>query len=661
MVSTGIDHRGARGITVSDGQQEQVPEEEPLALWSDDPADVDFLAFDAVASTVADILLDPALDPVALGLSGSWGSGKTTVLQLTEAELESRSAQTQDEGSVVAIQTQPWRYDPTTGAKESVIGEVLTALTRELDASPVEKSLKDQALASAKRLRDRVDWAKAVKMAAKTSLALQLPSVDEIADLVKPKADDEGELTPRGLEDFRREFSALIENPALAHVSAVVVLVDDLDRCLPETVVETLEAIRLFLSVPRMSFVIAADEDRVADAIARHLTKTGAPVPADDEGEDPSHPYLHKIVQTTIPLPALSRFDTQAFLLLLQLQQTLQREQIDGIINQCTAIRQAGGGLDKIEAPDDVDLSEQVAFAARLTPILYEKLGGNPRRIKRFLNDLRVRQAVAGRRGIALDAAIVAKLMVLERLLDDDFKSLLGWLAQGSLRDQLAALEVAAGRPNAEATATGAAKEPEDAVKVNDDKAAEGGDKSHRSTEQAGPGRKGDFSEGLLRWAKLPPSLAGVDISPYLFLAAAFSGTTLLDEGLSERLRDIAANLLSRRDARAVTDEDLVALPTNEADELLMHLGRTIRDQRSKQGEGITAILRIVQTHPDRAAIAAKALEQLPPEDLRPGTALLFSGTQPDEIAKVIKRWEGSVERSDVRESLRQAREKGQD
>lgn len=51
-------------------------------LWSDDPAQVDLLSFDAVAHTVADALLDEALDPVALGLSGSWGSGKTTVLGL---------------------------------------------------------------------------------------------------------------------------------------------------------------------------------------------------------------------------------------------------------------------------------------------------------------------------------------------------------------------------------------------------------------------------------------------------------------------------------------------------------------------------------------------------------------------------------------------------
>jgi hypothetical protein len=40
-----------------------------LALWSDDPAPTDLLSFDAVAATVADALLDQALDPVALGLS----------------------------------------------------------------------------------------------------------------------------------------------------------------------------------------------------------------------------------------------------------------------------------------------------------------------------------------------------------------------------------------------------------------------------------------------------------------------------------------------------------------------------------------------------------------------------------------------------------------
>src|SRR6266550_3987395 len=90
-------------------------------LWSDDPSQVDLLSFDAVAHTVADALLDEALDPVALGLSGSWGSGKTTVLGLVAQQLDRR---TTPERKVLVIQTDPWRYDPSTGAKESLIAEV---------------------------------------------------------------------------------------------------------------------------------------------------------------------------------------------------------------------------------------------------------------------------------------------------------------------------------------------------------------------------------------------------------------------------------------------------------------------------------------------------------------------------------------------------------
>ncbi len=41
-----------------------------MSLWSHESAKVDLLSFDAVAQTVADALLDEALDPVALGRSG---------------------------------------------------------------------------------------------------------------------------------------------------------------------------------------------------------------------------------------------------------------------------------------------------------------------------------------------------------------------------------------------------------------------------------------------------------------------------------------------------------------------------------------------------------------------------------------------------------------
>lgn len=59
-------------------------------LWSDEPTRDDLFSFDALSGTVVDAVLDDALDPLAIGVSGSWGSGKTTILRLIEADLAER-------------------------------------------------------------------------------------------------------------------------------------------------------------------------------------------------------------------------------------------------------------------------------------------------------------------------------------------------------------------------------------------------------------------------------------------------------------------------------------------------------------------------------------------------------------------------------------------
>lgn len=602
-----------------------------LSLWSDDPANVDLLSFDAVAATVADALLDPGLDPVALGLSGPWGSGKTTVLGLVEQDLEKRSS---PDHKVLVIKTEPWRYDPTTGAKESLIAEVLAALADEVEASETKiDGAKEKAKELVGRLVKRIDWAKAIKLAAKTSLAFQLPSIDNIVDLIKP-AEGADHDQVRGLEAFRAEFAELMASDALSHLQAVAVLVDDLDRCLHETVIESLEAMRLFLAVPKMSFVIAADEDRVADAIRTRFKDTQPAQGSDEEIEDPAKLYLHKIVQTTIPLPTLGRFDTQAFLLLLQLSPVLDKDGLAKVVAECARVRSEGGSLDDLKGLDDVDMSDALAFASRLTPILYEKLHGNPRRIKRFLNDLGVRRTIAARRGIDLDPAVIAKLMVLEVLLPDDFAKVLEWLAQGTMRDQIAQLERAAGRP---ASANDASADADDEPQPDDVKAA-----PEPPPTESGEKPSGRFSEAMIRWAKLPPPLTSVDLSPYLLLAASFSGITLLDSGLPERLRDLAANLLSssRADRQAVTDADLDALSPSEAEQMLRHLGRTIRDQPTKQKTGVSAILRIASRSSTSFETGKKALLMLPPDDIAVGTPLLFTSEHPAELIAVLTTWQ---------------------
>lgn len=609
-----------------------------LSLWSDDPAETDLLSFDAVAQIVADVLLDEALDPVALGLSGSWGSGKTTVLGLVGDELSRRKV---DGRKVLVIPTHPWRYDPATGAKESLIQEVLSALAAEIKQSETKT---DRAQNLLTRLGKRIAWAKAMKLAAKSSLTLQIPNIDSLVDLVKPKENEEGNV--RGLEAFRDEFAELISSDDLKHIHAVAVLVDDLDRCLPETVIDSLEAMRLFLAVPKMSFVIAADEDRVAEAIRTRFKSHGDPG-NDDEVEEAARLYLHKIVQTTIPLPALSHFDTQAYLLLLQLQVTATPELLAKIVDRCTEVRCQAGNLDDIGPIDGLSMEEELAFASRLTPLLYEKLQGNPRRIKRFLNDLHVRWAIASRRGITLNPAVIAKLMVLEVLMKTEFKLLLGWFAAGSMRDQLEKLGKEAGLPADTETVISADTHETDSTRD--------GQTSPRKRMSRKPGTpSGDFTQAMVRWAKLPPSLRGLDLSPYLTLAASFAGVTLIDDSLPERLRDIAANLLSeaRRDQASVKDTELDVLGDGDAKDLLLHIGRTIRDQPTKQKAGVNAILRMARLQPPLTSTAKEALLMLPPKEVTIATPLQFRADDPIEVRAVLTTWRNKLSDGRVRQAV---------
>ncbi|AYC44151.1 hypothetical protein DWG14_08460 [Streptomyces griseorubiginosus] len=378
---------------------------------------------------------------------------------------------------------------------------------------------------------------------------------------------------------------------------------------------DTLETIRLFLAVPKMAFVVAADEHRVADALRVRFPDPGNGQQAGHEryAEEPASLYLHKIVQTTVPLPTLSRFDTEAFLVLLQLSQRLSDQDLTPYIDACVRLRREKGLLDNLAAAvNGNDISAELAFASRMTPILYEKLHGSPRRIKRFLNDLRVRQSIADHRGIVLEPEIVAKLMVLEKLLPDAFTTVLGWLARGELRSRLTKLEAAAGPPTTPPCRRASDEEP---ASVSEE----------QETEPTA------FDE-LIRWAKLPPGLATVDLAPYLYLAAAFSGEQLLDTGLPGRLRDIAANLLStvRLDQRRVTDADIAALGEDDALSLIEYLARAGRDRPAEQTAAVRGVVRITTAYPPTTERAARLLQSVPASELEPATILTVpAATQP--------------------------------
>lgn len=591
-------------------------------IYLDEPADVDLLSFDAVAGAVTDALRDETLDPIALGLSGSWGSGKTSVLRLIAKQL--RPAEGQPVSTLV-IETDPWRYDPAIGAKESLIGEILTELSGQIIE---DEDTGSKAKKLVKRLAKRVDWGKALQIAAKSSITMALPDVESVLGLIKPKPDDDDPEPISDMVQFRAEFNELLQSDGLAHIQNVVILVDDLDRCLPPTVVETLETIRLFLSVPKMSFVIAADETRIAEAIAEHFPQTD---PADVDEESPSKLYLHKIVQTSVPVPALSDFDTEAYLVLLQVKSSVSPKDYDVLVDAVATARRDGKPLDGVSALSAGQYVEARTTATRLKPIVHEKTKGNPRRIKRFLNDLSIRQNIAAKRGITLDPTAIAKLMILEAYFAEEFRTLAGWLSNNSLRDNIRELERQAGTAS-EPTSGETASTPEvDGEK----KGAKVAGATALKSAKAADAKKTDFTDNFIRWARVLPSLSDKDLASYLVFAASFKSDIVISTGgLPARSKDIATRLLSSSisDNRSIKDEMIAALADEDAKQLVRHIGAVIIDRPDRQTAGITAILRFARLRSECVDTAAAVLKRVPPKELKPGAVLQVKPGDPQAV-----------------------------
>lgn len=567
-----------------------------MPLRDDNPSEIDLLGFEDVVDVVQEIVLRRDLDPVTVGVNAPWGGGKTTVLQLLNARLSDRN-------DILCLFVSPWEYDNKTDPTTALIDEVLSGLEAALKENETRF---DKVKGALQKLRRRVSFAKAMKLAASSALTATLPGVPQLIDLFDVSAPNKEELSEPTLEGFRAEFAELMKDPNLKPLDRVVVLVDDLDRSLPDTVVETLEAIKLFLSVKHMAFVIAADEDNVANAIGRRLATTGQPITA--------RQYMEKIVQVPVRVPALSREQTEEYLALLMLADIDQlKTAVDRIKetrpSTCDRLAERLGDALPPDRHDDVTLSQQ------LTPLLHRQTIGNPRRIKRFLNAYWLRMSFASARGITLRADAMAKLMLAELHYPEVFGQMLSWVAAGTVDEKVAEIEKG----------------------------------------------EGDYSQGVREWGQLSPELAGEHLSQYLLLAASLRGETIEAATLPPDLRQIASELsqLSATKRREALKQ-AAALDESKRAAIAGFLATSLRQQRSADiqkalAESISGLAGTTAA----AATAAEELRRMPHGSLTAGVPLaLLAQNQPPEFQEVVREWVTSPDVSDLtrnagREALR--------
>ena len=197
----------------------------------------------------------------------------------------------------------------------------------------------------------------------------------------------------------------------------LVVLIDDLDRCLPPTTISTLEAIRLLLFLKNTAFVIAADNDMIKNAVKKHFG---------DVEDKLVISYFDKLIQVPIRVPPLGTQEVRAYMIMLFVENsTLEESAKEEIrLKLCTQLSESWQGkrvdLAFVKSVNDklpAGLLAQLDTAERIAPLMTtaSQIAGNPRLMKRFLNALSIRMAISHANGVGVDEKVLAKMLLFER------------------------------------------------------------------------------------------------------------------------------------------------------------------------------------------------------------------------------------------------------
>lgn len=275
-------------------------EQNPTYIISDLPEDkvVDF-NFDTYAKTIADLIAyKKNRTPLVIGVYGPWGSGKTTLMKTVQERLVGDAY---DDTNLFrhckTVWFQVWKY----AEEEQILAALIEEIFRTMKRNGFFEARKADLEGLVKRLRPFKMLGKAVET---------LTGIDpaEFIDELEYKQklgfyDTFQEFFDRLIWTYTRMRPRLNADEAPDDTKgALVVFIDDLDRCPQERIVRVLETIKLFMDKIGCVFVLGADNEIIEAALSKNF------------GSDNALRFMDKIVQVTFRLPRIPAADFENFI-----------------------------------------------------------------------------------------------------------------------------------------------------------------------------------------------------------------------------------------------------------------------------------------------------------------------------------------------------------
>ena len=238
------------------------------------------------AATILKNLIAQSDTPISIGINGKWGSGKTSLMRLIKEKLKE-----DDKYRILTSWFDTWNY-----ANEKEIWRVLMiSLIDDLDPEnrnsfDIEKLI--SSILDIGFITSNAWLSQGVSLLSDKDNLKE--TINNIFRIKKPREENIVRDQIRTVKAFREDFEKIVKNN-VGDKGKFVIFIDDLDRIMPEKVVDVIEAIKTFLTCKRCVFIIGCDYDYLNKCIEQRYTGM------DLSGKD----YIEKIVQIPFNVPSL--------------------------------------------------------------------------------------------------------------------------------------------------------------------------------------------------------------------------------------------------------------------------------------------------------------------------------------------------------------------
>lgn len=599
-------------------------------MWNDNESLSDYIDYSHLLKAITTIIDTDNLLPCSIGIYGDWGSGKSSLMRMAEKKYE-------DDKDILVIKFNGWLFEGYEDAKSVLMGRIVDEIIS-------KRKFSEKAIKYAAKLLKRVDWIKVAGSSLKygmsfltlgpvgvagVSLADAMSNIKDIdyENYIKEKqkkdTEDSDETLRSNIQEFHKNFEALIEE---TKIKKIIVFIDDLDRCSPDTIIGTLEAIKLFLFTKKTAFVIGADERLIKYAVKRRFPE----VPG--ENLEVGRDYLEKLIQYPIRIPPLNKIELTTYVNLLfsQLYST-DAEEFETIRDKVMQTKITKGfdftldqsNISDFYKPGNTDFDDAIALCSQIIPVLNTGLNGNPRQTKRFLNTILIRISMASAKGITLKRRVLAKLMLLEYFKPETFTDFhdiqAGNNGEISLIEKLENITSSTVEDNGETNGLA----PEGKILLEDN--------------------------WIVDWLKSEPKLTKENLQPYFYFSRdklTISAVNL--QRMTPKAQEIIQKLLGDSEAvQKIAVKSLDTLSSSEAASIFEALTQKVRQEESlSKSRAFKALFELCREKSELKSQIVIFLSKYPDHKLPPVTTThaesLLKDSNPEALIQLLTHWSKS-------------------